>query len=75
MDGAASLVGIVLFLWLIVYVCVLLPMSMAAARGRSRLGWLLLTLLFSPFISIIALMVLGPTAELVIAEMNEDGSN
>ncbi|THD83169.1 hypothetical protein E7811_11530 [Aliigemmobacter aestuarii] len=53
--------GFVLYIWL--------PASMAAHRGRSSLGWVILTLIFSPFITIIALLVLGPTVEKTLARM------
>jgi hypothetical protein len=44
---------------LAVYVYVVLPVRMAAARGRSRVGWLLISLLFSPLVAVVGLMVLG----------------
>lgn len=63
MGGLGLILGLVLVIWLYFG----LPASMAAVRGRSVLGWTLLTLMFSPVFTIIALMVLGPTIETVLA--------
>ena len=42
-------------LWLFI----LLPARMAEARGRSALGWVLISLFFSPFCAIFFLWLLG----------------
>lgn len=66
-DGGGlflALLGLGFAFWL----CIWLPASMAASRGRSVLGWLLLTLMFSPFLTILALLVLGPTVEMALAQ-------
>lgn len=58
MDGLGFvflLVALVIGVWF----CFLLPMSMARARGRSALGWLFISLVFSPLFAIVMLMVLG----------------
>lgn len=67
MDSTAVLFFLlVIFLfWISIWV----PATMAAERGRSVLGWLLLTLFFSPMITIIALLVLGPTVEKALARL------
>lgn len=67
MDATAVLLfGMVIFLfWISIWV----PATMAAERGRSVVGWLLLTLFFSPMITIIALLVLGPTVEKALERM------
>lgn len=58
MDAAGLAVVVLIFvLWLYFW----LPASMAAKRGRSALGWVILTFIFSPLVTIIALLVLGPT--------------
>jgi len=36
---------------------------MAETRGRNRFSWLLISLLFSPIVAIIALMVLGDSQD------------
>ncbi|TQD33262.1 hypothetical protein FKW81_14770 [Rhodobacter capsulatus] len=69
MDGTAGGIGVILILAFIFWLYIWLPASMAADRGRSSVGWVILTLLFSPFITIIALMVLGPTVEMALARM------
>lgn len=38
---------------------IIVPAKMAERRGRSTIGWVLISLIFSPFIAIIALWVLG----------------
>lgn len=67
MDAAVvlSLVMVIFLFWISIWV----PATMAAERGRSVLGWLLMTLFFSPVISIIALLVLGPTVETSLNRM------
>ena len=60
------LFGLWLYIWL--------PVSMASKRGRSGLGWFLLTLLLSPLVTIIALLVLGPTFEQALAN-HRDSQN
>ncbi|SOB98378.1 hypothetical protein SAMN05877809_102223 [Rhodobacter sp. JA431] len=52
-------VSVLLFIWL--------PASMAKERGRSAVGWVLISLFFSPLIAIIGLLVLGPTVEQALA--------
>ena len=69
MAGTAGGIGVILILAFIFWLYIWLPASMAADRGRSSVGWVILTLLFSPFITIIALMVLGPTVEMALARM------
>ncbi len=59
--------GLLLLGVFVFWLCLWLPASMAADRGRSVLGWLLLTLMFSPILTIIALLVLGPTVERVLS--------
>jgi hypothetical protein len=55
------IVGLLLLVVLI-YVFIVLPMSMAKARNRNRFGWLLVSLVFSPLVAIVALLVLGRAA-------------
>ncbi len=62
-GGIVALLALVFVLWLYIF----LPASMATSRGRSALGWVVLTLMFSPIITVIALLVLGPTVETVLA--------
>ncbi|KIN73600.1 hypothetical protein [Sulfitobacter guttiformis] len=42
-----------------VFVFIVLPMKMAKARDRSAVGWVLISLLLSPLVAIIGLLVLG----------------
>lgn len=68
MDSTAVLffVLVIFLFWISIWV----PATMAAERGRSVFGWLLLTLFFSPMITIIALLVLGPTVEKALERMH-----
>ena len=42
-----------------VWIYILLPAEMAGNRGRSKLGWVLISLFFSPVIAVVGLLVLG----------------
>ena len=70
MNRAQDTDGLAL-LALTVFLCLylVLPAWMAARRGRSPLGWILMTLLLSPLVTVIALLVLGPTARQTFADM------
>lgn len=70
MDGTL-LLGLLLALAFTFWLYIWLPASMAADRGRSSLGWVFLTIIFSPIITIIALLVLGPTVEMALARMQK----
>ncbi|MCW1920639.1 hypothetical protein NX862_17930 [Rhodobacter sp. KR11] len=57
-EGATvvfAIAVVLFFFWL----CILLPISMARTRGRSALGWVFISLVFSPLFAIVMLMVLG----------------
>lgn len=69
MDGTAGGIGVLLMLAFVFWLYIWLPASMAADRGRSSVGWVILTIVFSPFITIIALLVLGPTVETALARL------
>lgn len=68
MEGVGGFVVALVALSFAFWLYIWLPGSMAVYRGRSPVGWVILTLVFSPFISIIALLVLGPTFELASEE-------
>lgn len=42
-----------------VYIFIILPMNMAKTRDRNPFGWVLISLLASPLVAIIGLLVLG----------------
>lgn len=52
-----ALAGAVFLLWF----AVILPAQMAGARGRSGLFWVLISLIGSPVLAILLLLVLGDT--------------
>ena len=55
MDGIVILLVIVFAFWLYI----VLPWQMAERRDRSPVGWVLISIIFSPIVAIIALLVLG----------------
>ncbi|WP_165899106.1 hypothetical protein [Rhodovulum steppense] len=73
-ESTVALIGGVLVFCLALWLYILLPASMATDRGRSAVGWVCLTLIFSPFLTIIALLVLGPTVETTLARFREEES-
>lgn len=46
-------------IWFILWIYILLPASMARLRGRSQLGWVLVSLIISPLFAIVLLWLLG----------------
>ncbi len=46
-------------LYFVVWVLILLPARMATSRGRSALVWVLVSLLFSPVLACLLLLLLG----------------
>ncbi len=55
MEPIFLLLALIFGIWLYIFV----PAKMAERRDRSVVGWVLISLIFSPFIAIIALWVLG----------------
>jgi hypothetical protein len=66
--AASTIFAFILVGWLYFW----LPMTMAETRGRSSVGWVVLTIVFSPVVSIVALLVLGPTVELALKKIREN---
>jgi hypothetical protein len=46
-------------LFFILWIYILLPAGMATNRGRSAFGWVVLSLLFSPILACLLLLLLG----------------
>lgn len=46
-------------LYFTLWLFILLPARMAETRGRSALGWVLISFIFSPFLAIFFLWLLG----------------
>lgn len=63
------LLVVLLFVWLFY---IRIPAKMARERGRSALGWVLLTWIISPLWSIIALLIVGDSNEKIMREFNEN---
>ena len=59
MDSVVLLIFALVALYLTLWVVILLPARMAEARGRSAFGWVLVSLIFSPFLAVILLWLLG----------------
>lgn len=59
MDTAAGLVVGLFFLFVSFWLYILLPAGMAERRGRSTLGWILVSVIFSPILACLLLLFLG----------------
>ena len=59
MDGAATVVVFFAVLAVTIWFFILLPAGMAERRGRSPIGWVLLSVLFSPILACLLLALLG----------------
>lgn len=59
---------VVLLLYIYLYVLVY---KMAARRWRSKLGWVLVAILFTPFLAIIGLLILGDSHEKAIQDATD----
>lgn len=62
MDGLVAVLAVLALLaglYFTVWLLILLPARMAEARGRSAFGWVLVSLVFSPFLAILLLWLLG----------------
>lgn len=62
MELILTLVALFLVLWFYI----ILPADMAKKRGRSQLFWVLISIVFTPFVSILALMFLGSRTRQVL---------
>lgn len=58
-EGLFFLIFGLVALYFVLWICILLPARMAEARGRSALGWVLLSILFSPILACLLLWLLG----------------
>ncbi|ADE85036.1 hypothetical protein [Rhodobacter capsulatus] len=62
-DGSGvALIGLIFslfLLWFVLWVVILLPARMARKRGRSAVGWVLVSLILSPLVAIVLLVLLG----------------
>ena len=59
MEGIVALIGGLLGLLLVLWFFIFLPADMARNRNRSALGWVLMSVLFSPILAILLLALLG----------------
>ncbi len=59
MSGIMGLIAALLALYLVFWIYILLPARMAESRGRSVVGWVLLSLIFSPIFACLLLWLLG----------------
>jgi hypothetical protein len=62
-ENGIIVFGAIAALVLLWYFWVRLPAKMARNRGRSALGWVLLTWILTPFWSIIILLIAGDSDE------------
>lgn len=56
-----SSIVILLFILTILIILIVIPIKMANRRGRSAIGWFLFSLVFSPFLAMLFLFLLGET--------------
>ncbi len=60
MDSAVIMIVLVpILIWFTVWLFILVPMDMSAARNRDMAGWVLVSLVGSPLLAIVALLILG----------------
>jgi uncharacterized membrane protein YGL010W len=55
LSGIVGIIAIVVVVWFFIF----LPYGMAERRGRSGILWVLVSLVISPFLSIVLLLALG----------------
>ena len=58
-EGLFAVIFGLAVLYVTLWLLILLPARMAEARGRSAVGWVLVSLFFSPFLAIFLLWLLG----------------
>jgi len=58
-EGIFFLIFGLAALYITLWLFILLPARMAEARGRSAIGWVLVSLFFSPILAVLLLWVLG----------------
>ena len=59
LSGFFGIILGLLALYIVVWIYILLPARMADKRGRSAVGWVLLSLIFSPILACLLLWLLG----------------
>ena len=68
-ENVLIALGCILSLIILWYFWVRLPAKMARKRGRSALGWVLLTWILSPIWTVIILLVLGDSREKITRDV------
>lgn len=58
-EGIFFLIVGLAALYITLWLFILLPARMAEARGRSAIGWVLVSLFFSPILAVFLLWLLG----------------
>lgn len=58
-ESVFTFFALVVVLYVILWIYILLPAGMATKRGRSAFGWVVLSLLFSPVLACLLLLLLG----------------
>ncbi|WRH63806.1 MAG: hypothetical protein RSE12_05565 [Fuscovulum sp.] len=62
-EGLFFLIVGLAALYIALWLFILLPARMAEARGRSAIGWVLVSLFFSPILAVLLLWVLGDASD------------
>ncbi|MBJ6372757.1 hypothetical protein [Sedimentitalea arenosa] len=58
-ETAFTIIFMLVALFVVFWLYILLPAGMATNRGRSAFGWVLLSLLFSPILACLLLLLIG----------------
>lgn len=59
MDGFILIIGYGAMLWLILWFVIFLPARMAKKRNRSAVIWVVCSIILSPLVAIVLLLLLG----------------
>ena len=65
---AIIIIGVILHILLFIY----LPAKLAKNRGRSALGWVLLSYIITPFLACILLLIVGNSTEKILRDMQQE---
>ena len=65
---AIIIIGVILHILL----CIYLPAKLAKNRGRSALGWVLLSYIITPFLACILLLIVGNSTEKILRDMQQE---
>ena len=59
LEAAVTAMLVLAAFFIVLWIYILLPAGMASRRGRSAFGWVILSVLFSPILACLLLLLLG----------------